>query len=90
MKTCLAEGCDKALLGERAQKRGLCFTCWVGVAEDPKRARNILPPAPLEWFEFLENLPALRQLCHPDKHGQSEGSVRITAWLTEVKNVHGK
>ena len=34
--------------------------------------------------ELHKNLRALSQLCHPDKHGGSDASTRITQWLNAL------
>lgn len=70
-----------------------CFACWKTYKEETvnpfARAKTLPPMLPKEWHEFLNELPALLQLCHPDKHNQSLGSQRLTDWLIKVKKRHG-
>lgn len=35
--------------------------------------------------ELTEQLPRLIQLCHPDKHANSEASVKATQWLLDIR-----
>lgn len=46
--------------------------------------RMHLEPSGLDR-EIKENLRALIQLCHPDKHNGSQGATQITQWLLTVK-----
>lgn len=56
-----------------------------------RRARpGVVDNTPLEWKEFLEKMPRLLLLCHPDKHSQSTASVETTQWLLKVRKKHGK
>jgi hypothetical protein len=61
----------------------LCLGCW-----KVQRA-NRAPVAPSKGDQFYseakEYLPALIQLCHPDKHHGSSLSNKVTQWLLEVK-----
>jgi hypothetical protein len=46
-------------------------------------ARNTTTKAlPSDWRDYL---PRLIQLCHPDKHGNSEAATKATVWLLAMK-----
>lgn len=79
---------DCGRLFERdAEWKVRCFPCWLrtkkrdGATADANRrgAREVLDD------EFAENLPELIRLCHPDRHGGSTASNRITAWLLGLR-----
>jgi len=59
----------------------LCYGCWL---ETRAPRRESAPPDELR-DEFVGNLPALRQLCHPDRHNGSPMATRVTVWLNDVK-----
>lgn len=90
--------CDAKFNSQDNAERIRCWTCHQAYLEalrnpfsrrdkNVQRTKLVLPP---EWEEMIENLPSLLQLCHPDRHGNSEGSQRITIWLTELKAKYGR
>lgn len=87
--------CSTAFEDRSAEGRDRCFVCHMEhssghrrpFSQTRKRGVKNTPP-PKEWREFLTEIPSLLQLCHPDKHNQSEGSVRLTNWLLEVRKRH--
>lgn len=68
------------------------FTLWQRATAEADRLavaleaikREMATPSPMV-AEFREQLPRLIQLCHPDRHGGSEGSTRVTAWLLDMR-----
>lgn len=59
-----------------------CLDC---VLNTPAAIRESVPD---QYKTFLNNLDSIISLCHPDKHGNSDKSNRITQWLIEVRKEH--
>ena len=77
---------------ESTRWKTMCYECWKTRKERAEAhfertvgARRTNRGSDLEK-EFHERLRTLIQLCHPDKHNQSENSVRITQWLISKKH----
>lgn len=91
-KSCI--DCSKLFDDRGADYAVRCFPCYIEhkkAQTNPFNRSKTLPPLlPEAWFEFLEEIPALLQACHPDKHNQSKGSIRLTHWLLAVKKKHSK
>lgn len=91
IKACV--DCSKTFNDRDEDFRVRCYSCYVKYKEQKvnpfARSKSMPPMLPKEWHEFLNELPALLQLCHPDKHSQSDGSRRLTDWLLRVKKKHG-
>lgn len=64
-----------------------CLPCWQ--ASRGAQRRTDFAPSRLEYEqlrdELAENLPALLQLVHPDKHEGSAAATRVTQWLLDVR-----
>ena len=72
-----------------------CMPCYLDYRDSKvnpfaRKATDKRIAIPKEWDEFLTEIPALLQLCHPDKHSESGGSKRVTSWLLKVKKKHAK
>lgn len=48
---------------------------------EPRPTPHRPPPPDPVAPELVEHLPRLLQLCHPDRHGNSESATRATQWL---------
>lgn len=71
-----------------------CYACWsktdAGMAWK-RRKEAAYAKTETEYKTVYKNLPdfdktmvrKLLQLCHPDKHDQSELSVKVTQWLND-------
>jgi hypothetical protein len=71
----------------------LCKICWLKdkEQEEAKREREKYQPPPRQNQNPAQTIPddiykRLVMLCHPDKHGGSEMSVKVTQWLNGLKN----
>lgn len=59
-----------------------CITCYLArKGKTAPTARYAVTPAPIE----PGMLRRLIQLCHPDRHGNSEAANIATRWLLELK-----
>lgn len=79
--------CDSTFWRDEDQEwRERCVPCWLASKEgrptpgDYKRAYDDLRA------EFGSNLRGLLQLTHPDRHGGSELSTRVSQWLNGLRN----
>lgn len=87
--------CDRAGCGSSWEARlfpgKLCPVCalakWERLRAKPKK-----PPPPKAGSAragiiegIAELLPALIQLCHPDRHGNSQAANRATQWLLKTR-----
>lgn len=82
----------------RQRHHYLCFGCWSQqqAVNDPRVVREIwdtindLLRLNRELFDALEEfraqIPRLLQLCHPDRHENSEASNRATSWLLDLRS----
>jgi hypothetical protein len=68
--------CGLAFAPAKAFHR-LCWACWN--AQHTERVPELMD-------ELMDMLPALVQLCHPDRHSNSEASTRATQWLLGVRS----
>lgn len=71
--------CGNTFMRDAAWKT-ICLTCW--------RAQTGRAPPPRE--DSADDIPphvlrALIHLCHPDKHGNSDTSHRVTLWLLQQR-----
>jgi len=76
--------CDCGALFSREaheQWKRRCLRCWIASKTTTKRA----PVDDPLRAELAANLPALLQLVHPDKHGNSPAANRVTVWLLDVR-----
>jgi len=55
-----------------------CYACW-------KRSKASAAPPPASPIVPTEMLRRLIQLCHPDKHGNSETATIVTRWLLSLR-----
>jgi len=66
----------------------VCLACYL--AGKPKRRTAEPPPAARAGAPIEPGmLRRLIQLCHPDKHGNSESSLLATCWLLALKRPGG-
>ncbi len=73
----------------------LCFSCWkaretaledvVGLRHQIANLESRLHHAEQRLEEFKNFVPTLRQLCHPDRHGNSRASNKAMIWLNGMK-----
>lgn len=73
----------------------LCPECAIARMEElrakPKKPRREKKSSPeivgavLMLIDLGRMVPTLIQLCHPDKHNNSEGSNKATQWLLEAR-----
>ena len=56
-----------------------------GLAEGLRRNEARGPPGGGVDRDLQEHLTSLLQLCHPDRHGNSESATRATQWLLELR-----
>ena len=62
-----------------------CLSCYIA-HKSAAPARPAPPTVDPAYQEFLGNLRELIQLTHPDRHGGSPLSNRISGWLLSVRN----
>ena len=62
-----------------------CLACWIECQHATFTQRRP-PPTDALRNELAANMLALVLLCHPDRHGGSTLSTRITQWLLDVRN----
>ena len=73
----------------------ICFSCWKKSPRGKEKAKEFRQQyKPNEIREAIryekvfpdkEMLKRLIQLCHPDKHNNSEASGKATSWLLSIK-----
>lgn len=80
--------CDCGRPFERdAEWKARCFPCWLRTKkrDDASPDANRRGAREALEGELAENLATLIVLCHPDRHGGSTASNRITAWLLGLR-----
>lgn len=69
-------------LGEEWKVR--CYACWLAVKGTTRP--TVTPTADPVVGELRDHLPGLIRLAHPDRHGNSPLSNRITGWLLGLRD----
>jgi len=72
--------CGRTYLRDYVWKK-LCIKCYLKTKPDADTRLVPGTPAPIE----TTMLKRLIQLCHPDRHGNSEASNTATAWLLSLR-----
>jgi hypothetical protein len=66
----------------------LCKSCYIKTKREESK-REALRTSEIEK-DLSDHLPTLIQLCHPDKHGNSEAANRATNWLLTLRKMRAK